>query len=865
MMFERYTVSDLDIEKSIILGLIISTNFIKSIKDFCKVSLFQVPYARIVAGWCFDYYNKYSAAPENHIMEIFNYNINNGKVPEDIVELIDKFLSNLEIDNNFIDKNIKYHVDKASEYFRLRQVELLRDSLTDLCTKKLIDEAESVVGSFKRLSIASIDGIDVIHDDISFMFEDEEKLFRLRGALGELVGDICRQDFISIAAPMKRGKCLSGDSKIVLSDGRVETVENIILNQDKNVVSLNEKNLKLTTGKICKYWKNGKKPIYKIITRTGREIEITSNHPLYKFLEGWKSIDDGLKVGNYIAVPRNIPIFGDKELPENHIKLIAYLLAEGGLTGTSITFTKKEQNMKQDFINIIKELGDSYRVDDDLTISIIKGEKNYTPEKSKTKQLLMKYNMKFCKSIYKEIPDCIFTLPKNQLALFLRVLFSCDGTVYDYGVEYSSGSEKMIRQVQHLLLRFGIISKIKISKYNGRNYWNLIIKDTYNIEQFIKQIGFIFSKQEKVFSVLEKAKKMIQRCYLDGFPSVYRKIVFDKIKQSEKKHYCFKSIINHSNITSKITRNLLQKINKVLCDKDVDSLLNADIFFDEITDITYVGEKETFDISVSQYHNFIANDIIAHNTYWLQEIGLEAYWRGLNVLFYSLEMSEKKMLRRIFQYLLAETKQPCEVEIPYFDELNNIKIDKRKKKGLSDAMVSRKQKKLEKLLQSKFLLCTRPTGSINVGDIKIHLDNLQHYKNFIPDVIIIDYADIMASEKNSSREERHKLNDIWKALRGLAQERNCAVVTATQTNRSTFNKDIEEDDIAEDIRKLAHATTVIALNQSKEDKRNNIMRVKVLVARDDEFYTDDEVIVLECRKIGKCYIDSRWAKDVDIK
>lgn len=458
MMFERYSVSDLDIEKSIILGLIISTNFIKSIKDFCKVSLFQVPYARIVASWCFDYYNKYSAAPENHIMEIFNYNINNGKIQEDIVELIEKFLSNLEIDSNFIDKNIKYHVDKASEYFRLRQVELLRDSLTDLCTKKLVDEAESAVGSFKRLSTASIDGIDVIHDDISFMFEDEEKLFRLRGALGELVGDICRQDFISIAAPMKRGK-----------------------------------------------------------------------------------------------------------------------------------------------------------------------------------------------------------------------------------------------------------------------------------------------------------------------------------------------------------------------------------------------------------------------TYWLQEIGLEAYWRGLNVLFYSLEMSEKKMLRRIFQYLLAETKQPCEVEIPYFDELNNIKIDKRKKKGLSDAMVSRKQKKLEKLLQSKFLLCTRPTGSINVSDIKIHLDNLQHYKNFIPDVIIIDYADIMASEKNSSREERHKLNDIWKALRGLAQERNCTVVTATQTNRSTFNKDIEEDDIAEDIRKLAHATTVIALNQSKEDKRNNIMRVKVLVARDDEFYTDDEVIVLECRKIGKCYIDSRWAKDVDIK
>jgi hypothetical protein len=65
-MFERYSVSDLDIEKSIILGLIISTNFIMSIKDFCKVSLFPMCLLQeLVAGsWCFDYYNKYSASTE---------------------------------------------------------------------------------------------------------------------------------------------------------------------------------------------------------------------------------------------------------------------------------------------------------------------------------------------------------------------------------------------------------------------------------------------------------------------------------------------------------------------------------------------------------------------------------------------------------------------------------------------------------------------------------------------------------------------------------------------------------------------------------------------------------------------------------
>ncbi len=251
-------------------------------------------------------------------------------------------------------------------------------------------------------------------------------------------------------------------------------------------------------------------------------------------------------------------------------------------------------------------------------------------------------------------------------------------------------------------------------------------------------------------------------------------------------------------------------------------------------------------------------------SWWLQEFGLRALMQELNVVFYSLEMSQKKMLRRIYQYFLNSPRNDTKIEnYPYFTRNNEIKHKEIQKIGISGEKIQKKKKQIEQMISSSFRLCVASTGSINVDDVKIQLDNMEHYNNFIPDVIVIDYADIMAPEKGSVKEERHKLNETQKALRGLAQERNCAVITATQTDRSTFKRNIEEDTIAEDIRKLAHATHVIALNQNREDKRNNIMRVGVLVKRDDNFLTDDEVVVLQCLEIGKPCLDSRWAKKIE--
>jgi len=235
----------------------------------------------------------------------------------------------------------------------------------------------------------------------------------------------------------------------------------------------------------------------------------------------------------------------------------------------------------------------------------------------------------------------------------------------------------------------------------------------------------------------------------------------------------------------------------------------------------------------------------------------------LKVLFISMEMPMKQLLQRFYQNFLGESKkQKDEITIPYFNE-NNLDFKTVKRKGLKVSGVIRKIKKLDTLIKGGGLnLVCYPTRGINIAGIKNEINNLAHYKKFYPDVVVIDYLDILAPEPFSSKDIRHRIDETWAVARGLAQEINGVVVTASQGNRGTFSKDIDEEGVAEDIRKLAHVTHMIALNQTKEDKRNCVMRMSMLSAREEEFFVDDEVVVTYQYGIGKAYLDSRWKKDV---
>ena len=144
-----------------------------------------------------------------------------------------------------------------------------------------------------------------------------------------------------------------------------------------------------------------------------------------------------------------------------------------------------------------------------------------------------------------------------------------------------------------------------------------------------------------------------------------------------------------------------------------------------------------------------------------------------------------------------------------------------------------------------FKLSVHPSDQLTVTGLKAILDNWEAFEGFIPDVIVIDYADNMAPE-DRRQDVRHQINQVWKMLRGLSLERHCLVVTATQANAKAYDTPILSDKhFSENKLKNAHVTAMIGLNQNLAEKRARLMRLNMIEQREGEFFSDQVVTVAQ--------------------
>ncbi|MFH1506331.1 MAG: hypothetical protein ABIE94_05090, partial [archaeon] len=134
--------------------------------------------------------------------------------------------------------------------------------------------------------------------------------------------------------------------------------------------------------------------------------------------------------------------------------------------------------------------------------------------------------------------------------------------------------------------------------------------------------------------------------------------------------------------------------------------------------------------------------------------------------------------------------------------------------------------------------------------------------DFIPDIVVVDYADILKPSSYASKEKRLEvIDDIWKNLARLAGEKHCIVITGSQGNRGSLNKDqMEEGDVAEWIGKLAHVDVFVTLNQNSTEKKMGMVRMSVLEHRHKDFNPDQNVIVLQKLDAGQPLLDSEYEK-----
>lgn len=234
---------------------------------------------------------------------------------------------------------------------------------------------------------------------------------------------------------------------------------------------------------------------------------------------------------------------------------------------------------------------------------------------------------------------------------------------------------------------------------------------------------------------------------------------------------------------------------------------------------------------------------------------------GLKVWYLSFEMTQNQTIRRIWQQWMNKPQKEGDYDIPSFDEYGNITLENKHIKAIDidDAIKMRKAFK-KQLKTSKFKIFAYPKNSFKVSQLRSLIENSILYNNDLPDLIVLDYADIMCPDK--SGEKRHELDQIWGDLSAICEEFNIHILTGSQTNRNALSRDIEQGDLAEAQAKSAHVAKMFALNQTNENKEQHLIRYAVMYNRHTEFLTNKQVGVLQNLACGKSMIDSRYVKDI---
>jgi len=211
------------------------------------------------------------------------------------------------------------------------------------------------------------------------------------------------------------------------------------------------------------------------------------------------------------------------------------------------------------------------------------------------------------------------------------------------------------------------------------------------------------------------------------------------------------------------------------------------------------------------------------------------------VLHITLEMSEALCAQRYLQAMLAISKRDEAFQITRFqrDKLGRLSgLDPKRVKpklSLDDANI---RPKLEAQLKrgahryfDNVYIKQFPSGALTVTQLKAYMDNMEVRERFVPDLLIVDYPDLLKLDPHNYRLE---IDTAFKEIRGIAVERNIAVAVVSQSHRSAAKaKHVGAENVAEAYSKIAHSDTVLTYTQTKQELALGLARLHVAKGRND--------------------------------
>lgn len=421
--------------------------------------------------------------------------------------------------------------------------------------------------------------------------------------------------------------CLVGSSLILNAETgqRIELKEVFEKNLRFPVWSMND-NLKLQQDKITDVWEAGFKRIIRIRTQTGRIIKSSEGHQLFSGRLRWEPVSQ-LREGDHIACPRKFPHGRTtSQTPWNcdRTVLLGLLIGNGYLSGTATLTVPTAEDAE-----FARALGESefglrptvkreHASETAMRVTFTTGSLTGA-KKNPLTRWLRELGVWSKRAPDKHAPDDLFGQSQAIWSAFLRGLFHADGSIVNfrsrrYMIKLATTSERLARDVQHLLARCGIISSIRYDRFRpsarvlqGKGLWTVIIGSITEVNKFVEHIGFLNQKQTKAEAILRK--KQNDSAHLDRLPPIANRILTDARRTAGLSH----GQLGYRDQGKLMSRETARAVAQKLKNRQLALLADSDLIWDKIVEISELPEEMTYDLTVSGAHNYCADDVLHHN------------------------------------------------------------------------------------------------------------------------------------------------------------------------------------------------------------------------------------------------------------
>ena len=440
---------------------------------------------------------------------------------------------------------------------------------------------------------------------------------------------------VPMLSDLRESGCLTGDSRVYLPEtGEYKPIADLVGRSGFEVFAVNTKPWKLERRKVTRAFATGRKPVYRLTTQLGRTIRATENHKFLAF-DGWKRLDE-LGIGEHLALPRRLAGPSTETMTREELALLGHLIGDGcTLPRHVIQYTTREPRLAETVADLATAVfGSAVRP------RINRERRWYQVYLSSSRRLthgrrnpistwLDELGAFGLRSYEKRVPTRVFQQKPRLIAHFLRHLWSTDGCVYLARgrratpiVYYATSSPRLAGDVQSLLLRLGINAiRSSVGNTRGRPQYHVKLTDAADVSLFLDRIGCLGEGRdetgERIQAALAAGKANTNR---DVIPAQAWRSVVEPARQAAAittrglqeqlgNRYCGSTLYK-----SNLSRERAGRAALAVDSEELALLAESDVYWDRIVSIEPEGVEEVYDLTVEGLHNFVAEDIVVHNS-----------------------------------------------------------------------------------------------------------------------------------------------------------------------------------------------------------------------------------------------------------